>query len=149
MLTVSHYAAVRALISPDVTAVHLPDAYLSQAPFAPAAVRVIEKRLSGIDVQELTGDAREEAILAMLHQCAAELCVSVPQLVRQTQLQVVVEVQTIDWQAKRAFHLAKVDACVASVVSCVSGTSGGPEQQRARRGLPFGAIGTYRAKRGV
>ena len=39
ILTATHYDAVRGLIAPDVTAEHIPDAYLSQQPFAPDAER--------------------------------------------------------------------------------------------------------------
>ena len=35
ILTADPYDAVRALIAPDVTDVHVSDAYLSQQPFAP------------------------------------------------------------------------------------------------------------------
>ena len=106
VLTSTHYDAVRGLLSPDVTAEHISDAYLSQQPFAPEAERHVRKRLSaeGIDVDALTGDAREDALLGMMHACAAELCLTAPQMIRQTQLQVVTEVQSIDWKEKRSFH---------------------------------------------
>ena len=145
ILTSTHYDAVRGLIAPDVTAVQISDAYLSQQPFAPDAERQVRKRLSamGIDVDALTGDDREVTLLAMMHQCAAELCLTAPQMIRQTQLQVVTEVQTINWQEKRAFHLTKVEEKVADVVESVA-TADGTSSKGTRRKLPFDAVGTER-----
>ena len=118
ILTATHYDAVRGLIAPDVTAEHIPDAYLSQQPFAPDAERQVRKRLSvaNIDVDTLTGDARDDALLAMMHACAAELSLTVPQVLRTTQLEIATEVQGIDWKEKRMFHLSKVEEKVADVV---------------------------------
>ena len=84
VLTSQHYDAVRGLIAPDVTSDHISDAYLSQQPFAPDAEREVRKRLSaeGIDVDSLTGDDREVALLAMMNQCVADLSLTVPQIVR-------------------------------------------------------------------
>lgn len=144
VLTPEHYDAVRALISPDVTAVHLSDDYLSQPPFAPEAERVIRQRLvaENISVERLSGDAHADALLAMMHQCAAALCVSVPQILRQTQLQISMEVQSLDWQEKRAVHLAQVEAKLSSIKQWVSRPVGGAlSRGRARRLLPFLAVG--------
>lgn len=149
ILTPTHYNAVRGLIAPDVTAVHISDDYLSQQPFAPDAEREVRKRLSavGIDVDALTGDARDDALLAMMHQCASELCLTAPQMIRQTQLQVVTEVQSIDWKEKRAFHLTKVEEKVADIVESVA-KSDGASSKGTRRKLPFGAVGTERREVG-
>ena len=144
ILTSQHYDAVRGLIAPDVTAVHISDAYLSQQPFAPDAERQVRKRLSaeGIDVDSLTGDARDDALLGMMHQCASELCLTAPQMIRQTQLEVVTEVQAIDWREKRMFHLSKVDEKVADVIESAA-TADGASSKGTRR-LPFAAVGTER-----
>ena len=145
VLTSTHYNAVRGLIAPDVTAEHISDDYLSQQPFAPDAEREVRKRLNavGIDVDALTGDNRDDALLAMMHMCASELCLTAPQMIRQTQLQVVTEVQTIDWKEKRAFHLTKVEEKVADIVENIA-KSDGASKKGARRKLPFGAVGTER-----
>ncbi|RKU09554.1 hypothetical protein C6502_12735 [Candidatus Poribacteria bacterium] len=144
VLTSDHYDAVRGLIAPDVTADHISDAYLSQQPFAPDAERTVRKRLSaeGIDVDTLMGDAHEEALLGMIHQCAAELSLTVPQILRTTQLEILTEVQSIDWQKKRMFHLSKVDEKVADVIVSVV-TADGASSKGTRR-LPFAAVGTER-----
>ena len=144
VLTSQHYDAVRGLIAPDVTEVHISDAYLSQQPFAPDAERQVRKRLlaEGIDVDTLTGDAREDALLGMMHACAAELSLTVPQVLRSTQLEVLTEVQSIDWQKKRMFHLSKVDEKVADVVESVATADGAPS--KGTRRLPFAAVGTER-----
>ena len=115
VLTSQHYDAVRGLIAPDVTAEHIPDDYLSQQPFAPDAERQVRKRLTlaGIDVDTLTGDDRDDALLAMMHYCVAELSLTVPQIVRTTQIEILTEVQSIDWKEKRAFHLTKVEEKVS------------------------------------
>ncbi|RKU10795.1 hypothetical protein C6503_19105 [Candidatus Poribacteria bacterium] len=149
VLTSTHYDAVRGLIAPDVTAVHISDAYLSQQPFAPDAERQVRKRLSalGIDVDALTGDARDDALLAMMHQCASELCLTAPQMIRQTQLQVVTEVQSIDWKEKRSFHLTKVEEKVADIVESVAKSDGASKKGGGRK-LPFGAVGTERREVG-
>ena len=144
VLTSQHYDAVRGLIAPDVTAEHISDAYLSSGPFAPDAERTVRKRLSaeGIDVDTLTGDAREDALLGMIHQCASELCLTAPQILRTTQLEVVTEVQSIDWKEKRAFHLMKVEEKVADIIQSAT-TSDGASSKGTRR-LPFAAVGTER-----
>ncbi|MYC74950.1 hypothetical protein F4X10_06595 [Candidatus Poribacteria bacterium] len=149
ILTSQHYDAVRGLIAPDVTASHISDAYLSQQPFAPDAERQVRKRLSaeGIDVDTLTGDDREVALLAMMHACAAELSLTVPQILRTTQLEILTEVQSIDWQEKRAFHLSKVEEKIAEVVESVVSTSGSASSKGTRR-LPFAAVGTERREVG-
>ena len=149
LLTSAHYNAVRGLIAPDVTATHISDDYLSQQPFAPDAEREVRKRLkaAGIDVDALTGDNRDDALLAMMHQCASELCLTSAQMVRQTQLEVVTEVQKIDWKEKRASHQLKVSEKVADIVANAA-TSDGVSKKGTRRQLPFGAVGTARREVG-
>ena len=144
ILTSTHYDAVRGLIAPDVTAEHISDAYLSQQPFAPDAERQVRKRLSAvnIDVDTLTGDARDDALLGMMHQCASELCLTAPQMIRQTQLQVVTEVQSIDWKEKRAFHLTKVEEKIVDIVESTAAAGGA--SKTGKRRLPFGTVGTER-----
>ena len=149
VLTSQHYNAVRGLISPDVTAEHISDDYLSQQPFAPDAEREVRKRLkaAGIDVEALTGDDRDDVLLAMMHQCASELCLTSAQMVRQTQLEIVTEVQKIDWKEKRASHQLKVSEKVADIVANAA-TSDGVSKTGTRRRLPFGAVGTERREVG-
>ena len=149
VLTSQHYDAVRGLIAPDVTSDHISDAYLSQQPFAPDAEREVRKRLSaeGIDVDSLTGDDREVALLAMMNQCVADLSLTVPQIVRTTQIEILTEVQSIDWKEKRAFHLSKVEEKVVDIVESVA-KSDGASKKGARRRLPFGAVGTERREVG-
>ena len=146
ILTSEHYDGVRGLIAPDITAEHISDEYLSQRPFAPEAERKVRKRLSaaGVDVDSLTGDALEDARLAMMHECAAVLCLTAPQLVRETLIQVVTEVQEIDWKEKRAFHLGEADELVNDIIENVAKT-GSASSKRARRN-PFGAVGTERSE---
>lgn len=145
ILTSEHYDAVRGLIAPDVTAEHISEAYLSQQPFAPDAEREVRKRLraENIDVDTLTGEPLEVARLAMMHQCAAELCVVAAQILQQDQIEVVTRVQEINWKEKRAFHQAKVAEKVSDVVTEVQ-ASDGASKKGTRRKLPFGAVGTER-----
>lgn len=145
VLTSEHYDGVRGLIAPDVTAEHISDAYLSQRPFAPEAERTVRKRLSaaGIDVDSLTGDNRDDALLAMMHECASVLCLTAPQQLRQNLIQVTTEVQAIDWKEKRMFHLSKVDELVNDIVESVE--AGKASSNRKRRN-PFGAVGTQRSE---
>lgn len=147
VLTTDYYDAVRGLIAPDVTAAHISDAYLSQPPFAPEAERKVRKQLRavGVDLDALTGEALEIACLAMMHQCASELCLTAPQLIRQSQLQVITEVQQIDWQDKQAFHLSKVDELVDDIMEVVAE---GVATTGRTRALPFGAVGTARPEVG-
>ena len=149
VLTSQHYDAVRGLIAPDVTAEHIPDDYLSQQPFAPDAERQVRKRLSvaNIDVDTLTGDDRDDALLAMMHYCVAELSLTVPQIVRTTQIEILTEVQSIDWKEKRAFHLSKVEEKIADVVESAA-TLDSASTKGTRRKLPFGAVGTARREVG-
>jgi hypothetical protein len=144
ILTNSHYDGVRGLIAPEVTAEHISDDYLSQPAFAPEAERKVRKRLSAadVDVDTLTGDALENARLAMMHECAAVLCITAPQQLRQTLIQVQTEVQQIDWQEKRAFHLAEADELVNDVVE--NEAEAGSASSKRTRGNPFGAVGTER-----
>ena len=146
VLTSQHYDGVRGLIAPDVTAEHISDDYLSQRPFAPEAERKVRKRLraAGVDVDSLTGDALEDARLAMMHECLAVLCLTAPQQLRQTLIQVVTEVQSVDWQEKRAFHLGEADELVNDIVENVAKT--GSASSKRRRGNPFGAVGTERSE---
>lgn len=147
ILTADHYGAVRALVAPDVTDVHISDAYLSQQPFAPDAEREVRKRLraANIDVDTLTGENLEMARLAMMHECMSVLCLTAAQLLRQTQLQVVTEVQAIDWKDKRQFHISKVNGLIDDIVESVAEDTASQQQSRA---LPFGAVGTQRAEVG-
>ena len=142
VLTTEHYDGVRGLIAPDVTAEHISDAYLSQRPFAPEAERKVRKRLNaaGVDVDSLTGESLEDARLAMMHECASVLCLTAPQQLRQTLIQVVTENQQIDWQQKRMFHLAEADALVNDIVENASAAGSAPSKRT--RGNPFGGVGT-------
>ena len=144
VLTSEHYDGVRGLIAPDVTAEIMSDDYLSQRPFAPEAERKVRKRLraADVDVDSLTGDALENARLAMMHECAAVLCLTAPQQLRQTLIQVQTEVQSIDWQEKRAFHLAEADELVIDIIENAA-EAGSASTKRTRRN-PFGAVGTER-----
>ena len=158
VLTASHYDAIRALIAPDVTEAHISNGYLSQLPFAPEAEKEIRRRLAadGIDVDTLPKHALENARLAMMHECAAVLCLTAPQLIRQTELQVSTEVQRIDWKEKREFHLSQADSKINDVKTNADsdGTTPTPGQPGGRppgsvetgrkRLNPFGAIGTKR-----
>ena len=146
ILTADHYDAVRALIAPDVTDVHISDAYLSQQPFAPEAEREVRKRLRAakVDVDTLTGENLADARLAMMHECASVLCLTAPQLLRQTQLQVITEVQSIDWKEKRQFHIAKVNRLIDDIVESLASD---PVSSQPSRLLPFGAVGTQRSGR--
>ena len=147
VLTSQHYDAVRGLIAPDVTAEHISDDYLSQQPFAPDAEREVRKRLraESVDVDSLTGEALDVARLAMIHQCASELCLTAPQVLRQTQIEVQTEVQSINWKEKRAFHLVKVSEKVADVIQ--NAATSGKETVRGRS-VPFAAVGTKRQEVG-
>lgn len=148
ILTSDHYNAVRGLIAPDVTAEHISDDYLSQDPFAPDAEREVRKRLraENIDVDTLTGEAKEVARLAMIHQAASELCVVAAQILQSDQIEIVTRVQEIDWREKRAFHLSKVAEKVADVVTEVQASETVVSQ--TKRCLPFGAVGTERREVG-
>ena len=145
VLTTEHYDGVRGLIAPDVTAEHISDDYLSQRPFAPEAERKVRKRLNaaGVDVDSLTGESLEDARLAMMHECASVLCLTAPQQLRQTLIQVVTENQQIDWQEKRMFHLAEADTLVNDIVENAS--VAGSATAKRTRGNPFGAVGTERS----
>lgn len=146
VLTNSYYDGVRGLIAPDITVEHISDDYLSQRPFAPEAERKVRKRLkaAGVDVDRLTGDGLEDARLAMMHECAAVLCLTAPQQLRQTLIQVQTENQQIDWQEKRAFHLAEADELVNDIMENAVET--GSASTKRRRGNPFGTVGTERSE---
>ena len=146
ILTNAHYDGVRGLIAPDITAEHISDDYLSQRPFAPEAERKVRKRLkaAGVDVDSLTGESLEDARLAMMHECAAVLCLTAPQQLRQTLIQVQTENQQIDWQEKRAFHLAEADELVNDIMENAAET--GSASTKRRRASPFGAVGTSRSE---
>ena len=148
ILTSQYYDAVRGLIAPDVTSDHISDDYLSQQPFAPDAEREVRKRLraENIDADTLTGEALEVARLAMMHQCASELCVVAAQILQSDQIEVVTRVQEINWKEKRAFHQAKVTEKVSDVVTEVQESETVVSQTKRR--LPFGAAGTERREVG-
>lgn len=151
ILTSQHYDAVRGLIAPDVTEDHISDDYLSQQPFAPDAEREVRKRLraENIDADTLTGEALEVARLAMIHQCASELCVVAAQILQSDQIEIGTRVQEIDWKEKRAFHQAKVTEKVSDVVTEVQASDKGSGfQTPPTRRLPFGAAGTERREVG-
>ncbi|MDE0398879.1 MAG: hypothetical protein OXL96_13875 [Candidatus Poribacteria bacterium] len=143
VLTSQHYDGLRALIAPDVTSEHFSDAYLSQRAYAPAAERKVRKRLrtAGVDVDDLTGENLEDARLAMMHECAAVLCLTAPQQVRQTLIQVQTEVQEIDFQEKRSFHLGEADELINDIIEDVEL---GKAVSTRKRLMPFGAVGTLR-----
>ena len=149
ILTSQHYDAVRGLIAPDVTEEHISDDYLSQDPFAPDAEREVRKRLraENIDADTLTGEALAVARLAMIHYCVGELCVVAAQILQQDQIEIVTRVQEINWQEKRAFHLAKVTEKVSDVVIEVQ-QEGATAVSQTKRRLPFGAVGTERREVG-
>jgi len=144
VLTSQHYDGVRGLIAPDVTAEHISDDYLSQRPFAPEAERKVRKRLNaaGIDVDSLTGDALEDARLAMMHECAAVLSLTAPQQLSQNLIGVITSVQAIDWQEKRMFHLSEADELVNDIIE--KGEAAGSASTKRKRRNPFGAVGTER-----
>lgn len=144
VLTSEHYDGVRGLIAPDVTAAHISDDYLSQPAFAPAAERKVRKRLSAadVDVDSLTGEVLEDARLAMMHECMAVLCLTAPQQLRQTLIQVQTEVQQIDWKDKQAFHLGEADELIVDVIE--NATEAGSASKKRKRRNPFGAVGTER-----
>ena len=148
VLTSEHYDGVRVLIAPDVTSAHISDAYLSQSALAPAAERKVRKRLTTarINVDTLTGESLEDARLAMMHECAAVLCLTAPQLLRESGLTVQTEVQQVEWKEKRAFHLAEADELVNDIVENAS-VAGSASSNRKRRN-PFGAVGTQRSEVG-
>ena len=145
ILTNSHYDGIRALFAPDVTSAHLSDAYLAQRPLAPEAERTVRKRLkaAGIDADMLTGDDLEDALLAMMHECAGVLCLTAPQQLRQNLIGVITDVQEIDWKEKRMFHISKVDELVNDIVERVAI---GQAQVTRKRRNPFGAVGTQRSE---
>lgn len=140
ILTQSHYDAVRGLIAPDVTDAHISDSYLSQLPFAPTAEKTVRRRLefAEVDIDTLDTDTLEDVRLAMMHACAAVLCLTAPQLLRQSALQVSTEVQRVDWQEKRQFHLAEVDSKIDEILQRIENT---PKPEAVRRYVPFRAVG--------
>ena len=142
------FNGVRGLISPDVTAAQISDAYLQQQPFGPDAKRTVTQQLQTqhVDVDSLTGEAADTALLAMMHACAAVLCLTAPQLIRQTQLQVMTELQNIDWKEKRMFHLDEVKEKIREVVAVVRPPATTSTTKTRRN--PFGAVGTARGEIG-
>ena len=142
VLTSDHYDAVRALIAPDITDTHISDAYLSQLPFAPEAEKEVRRKLNihDINVDDLTGDSLDDARLAMMHECAAVLCLTAPQLIQNAQLDVQSRVQEIDWQEKRTFHLSESDQKVNAILI----TETEEEDATRSRLNPFTAVGTER-----
>ena len=146
VLTSQHYDGVRGLIAPDVTAAHISDDYLSQPAFAPAAERKVRKRLSaaGVDIDSLTGEVLEDARLAMMHECGSVLCLTAPQLLRETGIQISTEVQSIKWKEKREFHLGEADELIVDVIE--NATEAGSASSSRKRRNPFGAVGTERSE---
>ena len=145
--TTDDYNSVRGLIAPDVTEKDISDDFLGQQPFAPEAQRTVRKMLITAkvitaEITELTGDNLDTARLAMMHECVATLCLTAPQQTRQSALEVQTEVQTVNWQEKQQFHLAKVDELVNDIIANV--TPATPPPTKARRN-PFGAVGTERS----
>ena len=78
----------------------------------------------------------------MMHECVAVLCLTAPQQLRQTLIQVVTENQQIDWKEKRAFHLSEADELMNDVIENAA-VAGSASTKRKRRN-PFGAVGTQR-----
>ena len=68
-----------------------------------------------------------------MHQCVAELSLTVPQILRTTQLEILTEVQSIDWKEKRAFHLSKVEEKIADVIESAATSDSAPKTGRRRR----------------
>ncbi|MYG00263.1 hypothetical protein F4212_14185 [Candidatus Poribacteria bacterium] len=141
VLTTTYYDAVRALIAPDITEAHISDAYLSQLPFAPAAEKQVRQKLvsEGIDIDTFSENTLEDMRLAMMHACAGVLCLTAPQLLRQSALQVSTEVQRVDWQAKREFHLSEVDRQINDIITRLGDTRLVKGRTRLN---PFRAIGS-------
>lgn len=140
ILTDTHYDAVRGLIAPDITDAHISDEYLSQLPFAPSAEKKVRTRLASenIDVDALNAEAIDDVRLAMMHSCAAVLCLTAPQLLRQSALQVSTEVQRVDWQAKQQFHLKEVDRTIDQIKENYGMT---PQPALEKQYVPFRAVG--------
>ena len=146
MWTKDDYNSVRGLIAPDVTEKDISDNFLAQQPFAPEAQRTVRKMLVTakvitFEITELTGETLDEARLAMMHACAGTLCLTAPQQIRQSALEVQTQVQTVNWQEKQQFHLAKVDEIVNLLIAKL--TPANPPSTKTRRN-PFGAVGTLR-----
>lgn len=143
LITETDYTAIRALIAPDITETHLSDAYLSQLPFVPDAEKTVRRQLTphGINIDALPTDSLEDVRLAIMHTCAATLCLTAPQLLRQSALQVNTEVQRIDWQQKREFHLTHAQTKISEVIQTATHH---PTPTNKKRRLPFGAVGTKR-----
>ena len=142
ILTADHYDAVRALISPDVTSAHVSDAYLGQLPIAPEAEKKVLRKLvkAGVDVDSLSTDLKEDVTVAMMHECLAILCLTVPQILEQSEIEVSTEMQEIDWKEKRAYHLEEVSDKIAEIIADSIPT----EPVVTGRRLPFGRVGTQR-----
>ena len=140
ILTDTHYDAVRGLIAPDVMDAHISDEYLSQLPFAPTAEKTARRRLelAGVDIDTLDAETIQDVRLAMMHACAAVLCLTAPQLLRQSGLQVSTEVQRVNWQEKREFHLAEMDSKIEEVLQQLGET---PKADAVKRYVPFRAVG--------
>ena len=155
ILTADHYDAVRALIAPNITSAHISDAYLGQLPIVPEAERNIRKRLArqGIVLNadgtrnEKTGDAisedvQEDILLAMIHECMVVLSIVIPQQTREDMLEIVTEVQKIDWKAKQAFHIGEVDEKLSNIVDTLTPATSSVQG----RSLPMGPVGTQRTE---
>jgi hypothetical protein len=147
ILTVDYYDGIRALIAPDVEDNQISDDYLSQHPFAPEAERKVRKRMTDaeIDVGELSTELKTLLRSAMMHECAALLCLTVPQMLQQGVEDLTTRVQTIDWKEKRVFHLSQVEEIVNDIIEIA--TTGTAANTRTRAN-PFTAVGTERKEIG-
>ena len=96
-------------------------------------------KAAGIDVATLTGESLEDAEVAAMHECVAILCITMPQILRQTEIEVDVSVQEIDWEKSRAFHLGESGEKIAQIIA-----DNKPQKQLTGRKLPMGAVGTER-----
>ena len=149
----SDYSGIRALIGPDVTPAHVSDVYLGQLPIVPTAEKAVVRKLKAADVDiaplfpvDISGlteaqlSLREAIKVAMMHECMVTLCLTVPQLLEQSEIEVSTEVQSIDWEKKRAFHLGEVVEQIANIISDSAST----QKPVTGRQLPFGRVGTER-----
>ena len=147
ILIVDHYDGIRALIAPKIFDNQISDDYLSQQPFAPEAERKVRKRMTDadVDVGELSTDTIKLLRSAMMHECAALLCLTVPQTLQQGAEDLSISVQSIDWKEKRMFHLSQVEEICNDVIEVA--TTGTAANTRTRAN-PFSAVGTERKEIG-
>ena len=147
-----NYDGLRALISPDVTSLHVSDAYLGQLPIAPEAEKTVIRKLKAEDLDIQTDERFDEnaadydqslvddVLVLMMHESMDILCLTVPQLLEQSEIEVSTQVQLIDWEKKRAFHIGEAIAKLAEIIAIAASTV--PTVQG--RQLPFGPVGTKR-----